>query len=168
MKSSFVSCCLFSVACLISVAYAQELHQNSSSLTKGSAMGAWDAGIFANDVALDFLNELDAIDVLPSLAAAVALPNGEYIEEDAGIRALVAAQLIATAKDGIEDRLPEAARRIVSRMGRPPSKEMVAAAKIATLSVLTSSETKELRSELGSEEFKKWQNEIKSVLARLN
>jgi hypothetical protein len=130
-------------------------------------MGAWDIGIFANDVALDFLNELEAIDVLPSLAAAVSLPNGEYIEEDAGIRALVAAELIATAKDGIEDRLPEAARRVVSRMG-PPSKEMVAAAKMATLSVLTSSETKELRSELGSEEFKKWQNEVKSILARLN
>ncbi|MEH2500322.1 hypothetical protein V1294_006801 [Bradyrhizobium sp. AZCC 1678] len=134
-------------------------------------MGAWDIGIFANDVALDFLNELeelDAIDVSPSLAAAVALPNGEYIEEDAGVRALVAAELIAAAKDGREERLPEAARRVASRIGNPPSMELVAAARIAVRSVLTSSETKELRSALSRDEFEKWQNDVKGVLARLD
>lgn len=168
MKGPFVSSYIFSIACLTSVACAQGVHYNSETLAIGSAMGAWDISIFANDVALDFLNELDAIDVSPSLATAVALPNGKYIEEDAGVRALVAAELIAAAKDGREERLPEVARRVVSRMGKPPSMELVAAARSAVRSVLTSSETKELRSALSGDEFEKWQNEVKGVLARLD
>jgi hypothetical protein len=130
-------------------------------------MGAWGSPTFENDVALDFLSQVRTENLYPVLQSAVSLERDAYIEEDEGVRALVVGELLAAQRDGDATRLPEIAKYILSEMRNPPPIELVAAAKSAVEMVLRSSETRELRAELGATEFNQWQDEVRKILKRL-
>jgi len=73
-------------------------------------MGAWGAGPFENDDALDFLGELSGLtaDELASrLEAALAVPAQGYLELPEASAAIAAAGLIAVARGGAFDSLNE-------------------------------------------------------------
>lgn len=144
-----------------------QISQDYGVVKEKDSMGSWETGIFQNDIALDFLTELNAGDVEALLTSALALPDNGYIEEDTGIRALVAAAIVAACKDANLDHLPESSRHIVGR-SRKPSVRFIALAEAAAKKVLLSSETRELREELGQAEFKAWQAEVEDLIHRLN
>jgi hypothetical protein len=130
-------------------------------------MGSWGLTIFESDAALDFLSQVRAEKPYPILLSAVSLAQGTYIEEDEGLRALAVGELLAAQRDGDVDHLPETARKVLSEMNDPPPVELVAAAKSAVERVLESSETRDLRAELGAAEFDQWQDDLRRILRRL-
>jgi hypothetical protein len=130
-------------------------------------MGSWGLTIFESDAALDFLGQIRAEKLYPILLSAVSLAKETYIEEDEGVRALVVGELLAAQKNGDTTHLPETARKVLSEMDDPPPIELVAAAKSAVERILHSSETRDLRAELGAAEFNQWQDDVRKILMRL-
>lgn len=154
-------------AALVSPAFAQGGGDRPDQTKKANVVGAWQTGIFENDAAMDYLLSLARANVEHGLLAAVDIPDGEYIEEDVGIHALVAAAIIAALKDGTVDRLPSQAQQVTSRITMPLSSQLVARAQTAARRILLSSETKELREALGGREFSNWKNEVEDLIRRL-
>jgi hypothetical protein len=79
-------------------------------------MGAWGAGPFDNDDALDFLDQLSdlpANELAGRLEAALAVPTEGYLEYPEGSAAIAAASLIAAVHRGAFDGLNEQARELV-------------------------------------------------------
>jgi len=72
-------------------------------------MGAWGEKAFENDSALDWLAELEA-GGLPALRAALSTvaqtEEGEYLDADAGARAIAAAEIVAAALGRGSERVP--------------------------------------------------------------
>jgi hypothetical protein len=130
-------------------------------------MGSWGLTIFESDAAFDFLSQVRAEKPYPILLSAVSPAQDAYMEEDEGVRALVVGELLAARRDGDVDHLPEIARKVLSEMKNPPPVELVAAARSAVERVLDSSETRDLRAELGAAEFNQWQDEVRRILRRL-
>jgi hypothetical protein len=131
-------------------------------------VGAWAPGPFDNDLALDLLAELAGANRMEVLVRCVTLPDGEYIDDDWGSRALVAAELIAAANDGKVGRLPTSALEIVPNLPQPPESDLIAMARKAVSRVLRFSETRELRAELPEVEFLAWNAEIQQLMNRLS
>ncbi len=155
------------LAALVSPAFAQGGGDRADRAKKENVVGAWQTGIFENDAAMDYLSSLARVNAEHGLLAAVDIPDGEYIEEDVGIHALVAAAIIAALKDGTVDRLPSPARQVTSRITTPLSSQLVARAQTAARRILSSSETKELREALGGREFSNWKSEVEDLIRRL-
>ena len=131
-------------------------------------MGAWGLNIFSNDAALDFLHELRESTFLSDLAAALALRDGEYIQDDEGVRALIAAEIIASARDGGVEEVPERIRVLLADLPKPILKELAVAARVAVSRVLMGSETTELRAEAGAEALVNWKQELEELMERLS
>jgi hypothetical protein len=131
-------------------------------------MGAWDISVFDNDIALDFLAELEEGEPLEVLSGAVDLPADAYIDDDAGSRALAAAAIIAAAKDRDVAAVPESVRSHVEALPKPLPLGLLAGAHKAVAQIMKSSETLELRTELPPEEFKVWKSQVEQLLKRLS
>jgi hypothetical protein len=80
-------------------------------------VGAWGAGTFENDDAMDWVYELAETDddtlLVESLHAAARHPKDEYLEVPICARALAAAEVVAALTDGIDSVLPDEAREWV-------------------------------------------------------
>ena len=131
-------------------------------------MGAWGLNIFSNDAALNFLHELRESTFSSDLAAALALRDGEYIQDDEGVRALIAAEIIASARDGGVEEVPERIRVLLADLPKPILKELAVAARVAVSRVLMGSETTELRAEAGAEALVNWKQELEELMERLS
>ena len=131
-------------------------------------MGAWGHESFANDSALDWLSALvqggpallaEALDRVGSAAA------DDYLEVDESSAALAAAELVAAALGGGEDRLPQEALAWLKDHVHAARAIGAERARRAVERVFRDSELRELWEENG--EQTEWHAEVRELLERL-
>ncbi|BAQ45248.1 hypothetical protein NS228_06875 [Methylobacterium indicum] len=133
-------------------------------------MGAWGLGAFENDGAFESFcrvrdGKIDAI----AQAFASALAQADYLEVDAGQNAVAAAEMVATAYDRPDRKLPDDIRDIIAaqaaRIRDVP--ELIGQARASLARVLTDgSEIAELWDEVG--ESAEWRERVTDLDRRLN
>ena len=133
-------------------------------------MGAWAAGNFENDDALDLLGELTADSAVESLeklfdAVASAEMRGESIDSPDSARVLAAAELIAAARGHASEDLPDCAGKVLKGL-KDPSQELADKACSAVSYVLMRSELVELWSD--SKDSSEWNRVVSGLIARLD
>jgi hypothetical protein len=133
-------------------------------------MGAWGAGNFENDDALDLLGELEAgspAEALEAVFDAVCAAGGQGEEIDAteAARAMASAELIVAARGQGSEDLPADAAPAVEGLGQPPP-ELVEKAVSAVSYVLMRSELVELWAE--SDDPGEWNKVAAGLVQRLD
>lgn len=131
-------------------------------------MGASGTGTFDDDDAMDWLDsfESDGPGAMKSALTTVAeLGREDYLEAPEASHALAAAELVAAALGGEDDRLPDGFRpRFAKHIDAINDVDLTKLARKAVLRVLRSSELKELREDSGDEE---WEEGVRDLLERL-
>jgi hypothetical protein len=124
-------------------------------------MGAWGIGPFENDDARDWVIGVDTDGVAAALAEA---RNATYLEAPDACNAIAAASVIAAARDGRLDALPDEAAALAIRLTVDDA--LRAAARDALQAVLGErSELRELYAD--SEHAAAWRADLAELLARL-
>ncbi|WP_425616020.1 DUF4259 domain-containing protein [Anatilimnocola sp. NA78] len=131
-------------------------------------MGAWGEGVFENDQASDWIDELvesgqsSAIDKL--LLLAVKAKRGG-LEADEASAALAAAEVVAAARGHRHADLPAEVKEWLGTSGYSPNAKTVKLCVQATERILKDSELQELWEEAG--ELPAWKRGISGLLSRL-
>ena len=133
-------------------------------------MGAWGAGNFENDDAMDFLAELSPVGCAPRLAEVFegvisAGGQGEEIDATDACRVLAGAELIAAARGHAGEDLPDDARALLETL-KTPASELSTVAVSAVSYVLLSSELLELWAE--SDDPGEWNEAVTDLINRLD
>ena len=132
-------------------------------------MGAWEAGNFSNDDAMDWLEEVydseDTGAIEEALRCVTEPSASEDLEAGDCSQALAAAELVAAVKGCPAPDLPEEAREWLQQHVRRLSKDLVQLAIRATKRVAKKSELRELWEE--SDHFAQWQKALQDLQARL-
>jgi hypothetical protein len=130
-------------------------------------MGAWGAGIFENDDALDWLGEfrVEGMQAAGAALADVLALKGEYLEAPLAARAVAAAELIAGASGRPGANLPDDVTKWLNGHQVPQSAELLRNASAAITRVLEESELRDLWAD--TDEFQAWQATLQDVLTRL-
>lgn len=132
-------------------------------------MGAWGHESFANDSALDWFSALVhggpalLADALDRVGSAVA---DEYLEVDESSAALAAAELVAAALGGGEDRLPQDTLAWLTEHVHAARAIGAERARRAVERVFRDSELRELWEENGDQT--EWHAEVRELLRRLD
>lgn len=130
-------------------------------------MGAFGAGVFDNDDALDWLEELLASSdtglILRALDDALA---SDYLEMPEASAALVAAEVLAARNLRASPSLPEDLRTWTERADLVLTEQMLARAQTAVSRVATESELAEVWAESGAAE--EWQASLVDLRERLD
>ncbi len=126
-------------------------------------MGAWSAGSFGNDSALDFVFRLNGT---PDLASAIEIlgPKTNWIESDLASEAIAAADIIAALLGRASTDLPDEFSGIL-KLYEFPSSELVESASKAVEHVRSNSELAELWAESEDDD---WIKALDDLLARLD
>ncbi|MEM7222661.1 MAG: DUF4259 domain-containing protein [Pseudomonadota bacterium] len=128
-------------------------------------MGAWGAGHFENDDALDLLGELKGLETLSALFAGLP-PAGEgELEAPEASQAMAAAEVVAAMTGNPSADCPEAVTARLADLGAP-SPELLEAAREAVSRVLFESELLELWAD--SDESEAWNLTVTDLIDRLN
>lgn len=130
-------------------------------------MGAWGAGSFDNDEALDWLAQAPDVAGLAGLfgeASAEFAQSGE-LDATTASRVLAAAELVAAARGHGLEGLPGDAVTLARALGKPEP-ALVEQAREAVSAVLGGSELAELWAE--SDEPGEWSRAVTSLVARLD
>lgn len=133
-------------------------------------MGAWGAGNFESDTALDWVWELEKSSDLSPVENAISdvLHCGETLDADAGCIGLAAAEVVAALRHKPLDGLPEEVAAWVQARRLIPSDVLVkdCLSAIAKIRNDDSSELKELWEEDGSI-LAEWHSVLNDLIARL-
>lgn len=134
-------------------------------------MGAWGAGIFENDAALDWVYELEGDDTLDTLEAAfnAVMSAEDYIDADEGSYALAAAEVVAALAGRPDTTLPEEVTQWVAAHAGLDARPLLEPARKAIQLVLESddSELRELWEEAEPDDFAAWQAAVNELRSRL-
>jgi|SRR5215469_7895154 len=135
-------------------------------------MGAWGTGLFDNDTASDFVDEVvrgrDFRRIEESLSSVVST-GANYLQAPDAEEALVAADVVARLKGRMGEKT--ASTEVIDKWVRDhasltPSEALIEKARSAVRRILTEpSELLELFQE--SDEFAEWKANVDSLLARL-
>jgi len=128
-------------------------------------MGAWGAGAFENDDALDWLGDLKAADGWAPMSDALEQIDLGEPPAPSCTRALAAAELVAAARGHPTKDFPESAARWLATAVTPPSPELVAQAAAAVAAIRRASELRDLFKEAG--DLRAWSAEMRRLDARL-
>lgn len=137
-------------------------------------MGAWGAGSFENDDALDWLFDLKtrgAPHVAEAITSITSLADTGYIEAPDATIALAAAEVIAAVRTGDEGRLPDDAREALTALrggGRIEALSdplLTSKAHAAVSRILARSELQELWDE--TDDAEAWRGAVSGLLGRL-
>lgn len=130
-------------------------------------MGAWDAGNFDNDDAMDWLAELEAegLAAVDGALQSVLAGANDYLEAPTCCAGLAAAEVVAALRGKPVGRPPEALTAWVVRHAARPSAELTASARAAVEAILARSELRELWQE--SDEFEEWTSAVGDLARRL-
>ena len=129
-------------------------------------MGAWGAGVFDNDTALDWLDALERTGSAAVSKALRSLPDAAgYIDADQASDALAAAEVVAAARGNPAAELPGEAADWVQAHGPSVPYELTEVAADAVARIRTDSELRDLWEESGAEV---WYAALDDLLARLN
>jgi hypothetical protein len=115
-------------------------------------MGAWGAGVFENDEALDWLADLADTNDPQAIRDALAL-GGAPIEADEAINALAAAEVVAALRGRPLLDPPEQLQQVIALRHDAADPELVPAALVAVKRVRESSELRELWEDVGAEDW---------------
>lgn len=131
-------------------------------------MGAWGAGAFENDDALDWLDELEGADdfapILGAIDTVIAL-KGEAAEAPEAAMALAAAEVVAALAGRPHPDLPEEIAEWVAGQSGPNPK-LIERARLAAVAVRDNSELRDLWSEPDAG-FDEWKEGIEELIRRL-
>jgi len=134
-------------------------------------MGAWGAGNFENDTALDWVWDLEGADDLSPVEAAIAgvlAGDEEYLDADAGSMGLAAAEVVAALRKRPPDDLPAEVSAWVEAHPLEPGADLVRDC-LAAVAKIRDDEASELR-ELWAEEeelLAEWHGAVDDLVARL-
>jgi hypothetical protein len=110
-------------------------------------MGAWGAGSFENDTALDWRDQLvdsGTIQFLRETLLSVVETSDEYLEVDEAYNAVAAAEVVAALKGQPSPDLPPEVTQWVSKHSTKQIDPLLRLAQLAVQRVKTDSEPKEL------------------------
>jgi len=134
-------------------------------------MGAWGAGNFENDSALDWVWDLKKSKKLRLLKITISnvLKSKEYIDTDLGCTGLAAAEVIAALNGKPLDVLPQNVIDWVQKQRKKPDDQLIGQARLAVERIQTEdiSELKLLWEE-GDEPPNDWYAVIDDLLKRLD
>jgi hypothetical protein len=127
-------------------------------------MGAWGAGNFENDDALDWLAVLQAEGLQAAGGAIqdVLTLADDYLEAPTCCAALAAAEVIAALRGRPASRLPDELVEWLGRVSGDPGEELTTNARNAVDAIRRSSELRELW-----EDDEEWKQEVDGLYARL-
>jgi hypothetical protein len=132
-------------------------------------MGAWGAGSFENDDALDwiadFCDEPDKELISDALSTVAEMGTAEYLEAPDCSIGLAAAEVVASLKGSPDFDLPDDAKECVSKLRIKADPDMVSLALRAIERIKTDSELKALWDE--SENPAQWYEAVGRLEARL-
>jgi hypothetical protein len=133
-------------------------------------MGAWGAGSFENDTALDWVWDLKESTDLHVVEAAISdvLNCGDYLDSDVGCTGVAAAEVIAALRNKPMDGLPEEVSQWVETHKVVPSDTLVKDCLAAVDKIRNDdiSELKELWEE-GGDPPTEWYSVLDNLAARL-
>lgn len=136
-------------------------------------MGAWGAGSFENDDALDWAADVSSVaDIEKPFDELTALdedPDAEeepYVDVDLASAVIAAAESVATMMGRIAPDVPEDLQKRLKKLGKP-SASLIEKAKFGVSRVLMDSELLELWSE-GDDDTNEWNIAITGLIDRLN
>jgi hypothetical protein len=116
-------------------------------------MGAWGAGSFENDDALDWLAEFcespDEKRIMDALSLVANVDAAGYLEAPECSTGLAAAELVAALKGKPASNLPEEAKECLSTLKFSPKADLAPLALKTVDRIITNSELKELWEESG-------------------
>ncbi|MGH1440311.1 MAG: DUF4259 domain-containing protein [Cellvibrionaceae bacterium] len=130
--------------------------------------GAWGAGSFENDTALDWVHEVENTKGTKVLLSTIgAVFSVTYKEVDLCTKAIAAIEVVATLKDGVTDNLPESLVSWVGSNKSPFEPEMAkfSLKAISYCKELTNSELAQLWHEGDASE---WLSVLKNLESRLS
>ncbi len=131
-------------------------------------MGATGSGTFDTDDAMDWLDSFESdgpTAIETALTTVTDLGREEYLEAPEASHALAAAELVAAASNGEDDRLPDNFRpRFAHHIDAINDADLGALARKAVVRVLRASELKELYEDAGDED---WEDGVRDLLERL-
>ncbi len=135
-------------------------------------MGAWGAGSFENDDALDLVVRLERegkTAIRAALEDVTRLGAEHYLEAPEASCAIAAAELVAAARDGDVSRLPETAQDWLAGQGDGfATAALLALAGRAVERVLAQSELRDLWEEGGAgAQPEAWRSSIRQLISRL-
>lgn len=130
-------------------------------------MSAWGNGVFDNDDAADWANELSGADDLSILDEALepAIEADDYIEAPEAAVAIAAAEVVAALNGHPSDELPDDVFDFVERVGLNAGKSLIKRALKALKQVKKNSELRDLWEESG--DLDSWLDVISDIEARL-
>ncbi|SIN92802.1 protein of unknown function [Parasphingorhabdus marina DSM 22363] len=136
-------------------------------------MGAWGAGSFENDDALDWAAEVGSVEDIAApfdeLSALDEDPDAEeepYVDVDLASRVIAAAEAVASMMGRIAPDVPDDLQKRLEKLGEPDS-ALIEKAKFGVSRVLMDSELLELWSE-GDGDNNEWNIAITGLIDRLN
>jgi hypothetical protein len=129
-------------------------------------MGAWAAGSFDNDDAGDWVWELaDADTSILQEAFSRVTDCEDYLEAPDCSIGIAAAEVVAALRKRPAPKLPDEVAAFVTRIGTPPSAELVSSALSALKRITTKSELQELWDE--SDSRAEWHQAVAELESRL-
>lgn len=127
-------------------------------------MGAWGAGSFDNDAALDFAGEIEGIADLESVCETEGL---EEVDADLACQMIVAAECVAAMRGHRSPDMPDDLAERVHGLGKP-TLALFDSARTAVSVVMGGSELVELWAEADKEERAAFNRSMTDLIERLN
>ena len=134
-------------------------------------MGAWGAGTFENDDALDWIAELEQSGGLSAVRTALgqaADPADEYLEAPTCNAALAAAEVVAALHGAPAPDLPEEVERWVQAQQLGVADNLLRVAREVVERVGRQGELRELWEEAEPDDFNAWQRSLADLRSRLS
>ncbi len=131
-------------------------------------MGAWGIGIFENDAALDWLNELikSTSSEFIEKSIEIVLSEEEYLDYDDCSSALAASEIIASLRGNPPIKLPDEVESWIAENSVKINEGLTKKAIEAINRIKENSEVKELIGE-DTDDINLWINEIDGLISRL-
>ncbi len=129
-------------------------------------MGGWGTGSFENEDAQNFLGRLSSVDVGDLREMLVHAADQDYLDAPESSVAVVAAEVVATAKGKPPQSTPGQIAEWVGKIEGQPSAEMSDLARRAVERVRTNSELKDLW--LEAEGLNEWSAALRDLEKRLS
>jgi hypothetical protein len=134
-------------------------------------MGAWGAGAFQNDTAVDWVAQLqessgDSL-LRSAIEPAAAIDGGGLLDSGVAAIALAAAEVVAAAKGQPGGDLPETLSSWVAQFGSDVGDDLPIPARQAVERIAASSELKELWDEAGDNDWNEVVGDLRARLATI-
>jgi hypothetical protein len=131
-------------------------------------MGAWGCGVFENDEALDFVNELTStpkLDVVRKVLDQANQGGSHVLDVDIASRVLVAVEVVAAISGHPGEQPEELADWLRESKTKKITPEFRIEAQSAAIKVLNKSELRELWNQ--SPDFEAWRSSVRDLVERL-